>query len=140
MDNVILDTGPFVALIHRNDQHHAWATERVADLFPPFLTCEAVLSEAYFLLGPIPNARKQMIGLVASGMVQVRFNFAENVEPVATLLNRYANVPMSFADACLVRMCEQITRSILFTTDADFKVYRKHGRQVIPAIMPGRAQ
>lgn len=134
--NVILDTGPLVAIIHRDDQYHAWSTEQVAELASPLLTCEAVLSEAYFLLNGISSARQSLVNLVVSGMVQVRFSFAEEIEPIAKLLNRYANVPMSFADACLVRMCEQISGSTLFTTDSDFTIYRKHGRQVIPVIMP----
>ena len=53
--NVVLDTGPLVAIIHRDDQYHIWSTEQVAELAPPFLTCEAVLSEAYFLLTGIPK-------------------------------------------------------------------------------------
>lgn len=134
--NVILDTGPLVAIIHRNDQYHAWSTEQAAEIAPPLLTCEAVLSEAYFLLRGIPNGRQSLVKLVVSEMVQVRFSFAEEIEPIAKLLNRYANVPMSFADACLVRMCEQLSGATLFTTDSDFTIYRKHGRQVIPVIMP----
>ena len=74
--------------------------------------------------------------MVVSGMVQIQFTFAEEIEPIARLLNRYSSVPMSFADACLVRMCEQISSSILLTTDSDFSIYRKHGRQIIPVIAP----
>jgi rRNA-processing protein FCF1 len=43
---------------------------------------------------------------------------------------------MSLADACLVRMAEQIQDAVVFTTDSDFRTYRKNGRQIIPLIMP----
>jgi hypothetical protein len=43
---------------------------------------------------------------------------------------------MSFADACLVRMTEILPEPLLLTTDADFRVYRRHGRQVVPCAMP----
>jgi predicted nucleic acid-binding protein len=74
--------------------------------------------------------------LVHRGIVSVPFHFDSEAEAVARLLVHYANVPMSFADACLVRMAEQHARSKLLTLDRDFLVYRKNGRQVIPTIMP----
>ena len=49
---------------------------------------------------------------------------------------KYANVPMSFADACLVRISELYANSAVLTLDSDFRIYRKHGNQVIPVIMP----
>jgi predicted nucleic acid-binding protein len=68
--------------------------------------------------------------------VSVPFRLEAESEPVAKLLARYARVPMSLADACLVRMAEQSARSKLLTLDGDFRIYRKSGRQVIPTIMP----
>ena len=134
--NIILDTGPLVALIHRNDEYHSWSREEAAEMTRPLLTCEAVTTEAYFLLRGIPDARRSLINMVVDGLVQISFALREEIEPISRLLARYANIPMSFADACLVRMCEQHSSSILFTTDSDFIIYRKHGRQVIPVIMP----
>ena len=58
------------------------------------------------------------------------------ITAIAKLIVRYKNIPMSLADACLVRMAEQYPDSIVMTLDSDFKVYRKNGRQVIPTIMP----
>ena len=55
---------------------------------------------------------------------------------VLDLMEKYAGVPMSLADACLVRMTETHDDAILLTTDADFRVYRRHGRQVIRTALP----
>lgn len=51
-------------------------------------------------------------------------------------MRKYADVPMSLADACLVRMTEVLPEPIVLTTDADFRVYRRHGRQVVPCVLP----
>lgn len=68
--------------------------------------------------------------------VVAEFSLNDNVEPVATLLQKYASVPMSLADACLVRMSETVADPIVLTTDSDFHIYRRHSRQVIPCIVP----
>lgn len=64
------------------------------------------------------------------------FHLDDNVEPVVMLLEKYAGVPMSFADACLVRMSETIADPVILTTDSDFRIYRRHSRQVVPSIVP----
>jgi len=58
------------------------------------------------------------------------------VEPVLKLLDKYADVPMSLADACLVRMTETVPAPMLLTTDADFRIYRRHSRQAVPCVIP----
>lgn len=68
--------------------------------------------------------------------VVARFNLDDNVEAVVAFLRKYANVPMSFADACLVRMSETIADPLILTTDSDFRIYRRHSRQVIPVLCP----
>jgi uncharacterized protein len=54
------------------------------------------------------------------------------------LMTRYATVPMSLADSCLVRMSEIYPKSHVFTLDSDFRIYRRNGRQMIPTIAPDR--
>ena len=58
------------------------------------------------------------------------------MDAVLKLLEKYSDVPMSFADACLVRMTEMLNNPVLLTTDADFRIYRRYGRQIIPCAMP----
>ena len=134
--SVILDTGPLVALLHRDDQYHDWARQQAGQLKPPFLTCEAVLSEAHFLLRGLPMAQHAMLQLLQNDLIQVAFDLRIEVDGVIALLSRYTNVPMSVADACLVRLGELKTNSVTFTTDGDFRIYRQHGNQAIPVIIP----
>lgn len=74
--------------------------------------------------------------LSINGFYQVAFAFEDEKQSVKRLLEKYADVPMSFADACLVRMSELYPDSAVFTTDNDFTIYRRNGRQQIPLIFP----
>ncbi len=136
---VLIDTGPLAASLHRDDQYYDWARKQVALLPRPFLTCEAVLTEAYFLLRSLPVAQRGLSGLLKDGLVQAPFHLAEEIDAVADLMERYSNVPMSLADACLVRMSELYADSVVLTTDGDFTIYRKHRRQPIPILIPPSA-
>jgi hypothetical protein len=93
-----------------------------------------VLSEAFFLVGP--SGRKPLTGFLRRGLIHVRFDLGGELQPVLRLMDKYANVPMSLADACLVRMTETLADPLLLTTDDDFRVYRRHSRQVVPCVMP----
>jgi len=123
-----------VGLIRRDDQFHSWAVARARQLPAPWLTCEAVLSEALFLVGT--SGRKEVLALLRRGLLRVDFDLAGELSPVLRLLDKYADVPMSLADACLVRMTEILADPIVLTTDDDFRIYRRHSRQVVPCMMP----
>ena len=135
-DLVVLDTGPFVALLDRHDPMHRWATKQSKQLRPPFVTCEAVVAEAIFLLQDVHDGLPQVSGLLRDGFVRLGFHLDEQLESITTLMAKYHDVPMSLADACLVRMSELHDRARVFTLDADFKLYRRHGRQAIPLTIP----
>ena len=132
--NVLIDTGFVVALLSRRDAHHDWAIDRARRLPPPWQTCEAVVSEAYHLLGN--SGRAPLSDLLRRAAAIPSFNLRDQVDPVTALMDKYADVPMSLADACLVRMTELLASPILLTTDRDFEVYRRNGRQVIPCSFP----
>jgi uncharacterized protein len=74
--------------------------------------------------------------LLECGVLRMTFILDEDFEHVSSLMKRYANVPMALADACLVRMSELVSASVVFTLDNDFRIYRRHGRQKIPVILP----
>ncbi|RKZ82551.1 MAG: pilus assembly protein [Candidatus Parabeggiatoa sp. nov. 1] len=133
---VILDTGPLVALLNRRDAYHDWVMLQIKSLNPPLLTCEAVITEACFLSCRDIGGTNAVIELAQNGFMKVSFHFDDEMDTIKELMVKYANVPMSFADACLVRMAEQYPNSAVLTLDRDFWVYRKHGNQVIPVIMP----
>jgi predicted nucleic acid-binding protein len=124
-----------VALLDRREQHHAWAVEQLAGLRRPLLTCEAVVTEASYLLRHLPRARASILEMLAEGALTIPFQLGEQSRVVLALHERYASVPMSLADACLVRMAE-LFGGVVFTLDGDFHIYRRHGRQKIPLVIP----
>lgn len=134
---LLLDTGPWVALHCRDDSFHGWSREQFAQVTGPLLTCEAVVAETCFLLARGGHDPAKALALVNRGVVRVAMSLGDEIAPVQALFERYDNVPASLADACLVRMSELFARSRVFTLDADFQVYRRHGRRVIPVLSPG---
>lgn len=134
--SVILDTGPLVALLDRRDKDHEWSVGQWSQVEPPLLTCESVISEACFLLGKTRTGGAPVLEMLARGALLIPFRLEEHVRGLRTLMRKYADVPMSIADACLVRMAEVTHSSAILTLDRDFRLYRKHGRHVIPLLIP----
>jgi uncharacterized protein len=134
---VLLDTGPLVAFINPRDRLHSWVSDQWAEVATPLLTCEAVISEACFLLRQVHRGEEAIMTLVQSKVIAVPFHFDEQVNAVKELLARYQSVPMSFADACMVRLSELYSNSLVMTLDSDFNIYRKDRTQIIPVLMPG---
>jgi len=133
---VLLDTGPWVALLSRNDTHHRWAVEQFRRLPPPLLSCEAVVAETCFLLRRSGFDPSLALQFIERGVVQLPFVLQEQIGSVSTLFKRYENVPASLADAALIRLAEINDSPLLLTTDSDFQIYRRHGRQMIPLVQP----
>jgi predicted nucleic acid-binding protein len=134
--SVVVDTGPIVAFLDADDQYHDWARVQFARLRPPLLTCEAVLTEACFLVGRGGGDESTVIQLVERGALNVARLFDAEATAIARLMRRYKNVPMSLTDACLVRLVELTSQATLFTIDSDFGIYRQKGRRLIPLVAP----
>ena len=132
---ILVDTGPLVAGLLKRDQHHDWATKQFQDFDSPLITCEAVLTEIFHLIRPNQNAHRQVSQWLNQGFIQTDFSFANQREPVLKAMEKYADLPMSFADACLVRMAQLHLGARVFTLDQHFRVYRM-GRRRVPLIIP----
>lgn len=132
--NYIADSSVLVALLSAGDQNHAWALAQAKNLPTGWLICEAVLTEAFFLVG---GARKSALStLLTREALVLSFDLSVQLESVLALMEKYSDLPMSLADGCLVRMSEILVDPIIITADTDFKIYRRHGRQTIPCLMP----
>ena len=131
----ILDTGPLVAAFRRPEDADAftpWAAKLIRSLPYPLFTCDAVLTEAaHFLRSPA-----KILEAMSRGLLVSRFDTQNATSRLSELTAKYAERPMDFADACLVRMSELYTDCLIWTTDSHFRVYRRHGRQAIPLLSP----
>jgi uncharacterized protein len=132
--SVLVDAGFLVALLSRHDSHHPWAVMQAPRHALPWRTCEAVLSEAFHLLGA--RGTPGLSAILRRQALLVAFSLDNDVEPVLKLLQKYSDMPMSLADACLVRMTETLPDPVILTTDSDFRIYRRHSRQMVPCTLP----
>jgi predicted nucleic acid-binding protein len=132
--SVLVDAGFVVALLSRRDSHHGWAAAQAPHFAPPWNTCEAALSEAFHLVRA--HGTPSLSELLRRGSLLVNFAVATDLESVLKLMQKYSDVPMSLADARLVRMTETLADPILLTTDADFRIYRRQSRHVVPCVTP----
>ena len=132
----LVDTGPLVALVDGRDRFHGWTVASLARIRTPLLSCQPVITEACYLLRHVRSGPQAVLSLVERGAVKLEFDLEREIAPVSRLLARYVNVPMSLADACLVRMSELHQAASIVTLDGDFRLYRQHGRQAIPLRIP----
>jgi uncharacterized protein len=136
MNTWLMDTGPLVALLVGSDSQHLWAVEQTRHAPTTVLTCDAVISETLFLLKRARHNTDDLFALVEVGFLQSSFDFHDHYQRIRELMRRYKDLPMSFADACLVCMAEQLPSACIWTMDQDFQVYRKHGRQSLSVVTP----
>lgn len=129
----IADTGFLVAFGNRGDRHHAWAMDLARTITEPLLTCEAVLAESAFQLG----SSSYVLSLLRDGMIQIAFDVTRNLAQLDELSIHYEDRKPDLADLCIIRMSELFPRHVVITVDVhDFRVYRRHKRQLIPVLCP----
>ena len=131
----LIDAGPIVSFL-TDEAHHDWAAEQFSR-FESFETCEAALSEACARLAYAGYDQTAVIRLVDEGVLKLTFDAAYNLGRILALMEKYRDLPMDFADACLVTMSEEEKDSLVVTLDKkDFSVYRRYGRQAVPVLTP----
>ena len=133
---ILIDTGPLVAFINRKDRFHDWSDALLTSLSYPLLTCESVITESCFLLSGIHGGESAVMTMVGNGYLKIAFSLINYANDIDALMTQYRSVPMSLADACLVKMAELNRNSTVVTMDSDFEIYRIHRNQPIPLMMP----
>lgn len=122
---VLLDTGPLVALLSKDDAEHGRAERLFADCLPPLRCPEAVLAEACFLMRKVhATGPAEVLALARKGVYGLSMSIDGHWANVDALLKKYADKPISLADACLIRSAEIHDEARILTFDADFRVYR----------------
>jgi uncharacterized protein len=131
----IVDAGPLIAFLSHTDKNHIWAGETFDALSGQVMTCEAVISEASFIVARNGKKRSAIVELVDRLGIEVK-SLGSELQMLRVLMEKYSSVPMSFADACLVRLSEMHADSVVFTCDSDFSTYRKNTRKIIQTLSP----
>lgn len=131
----LIDTGPLVAFLSAADHHHAWAANAFDGLTGRLISCEAVVSEASFVVARDGHRRAVVLELVERMGIELQ-PLGSELRALRQMMEKYASVPMSFADACLVRLAELHASSVVMTCDADFHTYRRSNRRIVKTSMP----
>ena len=133
---LLLDTGPFVALVDRSEKRHDDCVEALEQWIGPIVTTEAVLTETLYLVGPQWKAQQVCLEFFLRGAFQLIPSSQASLRRVAALMEKYRDVPMDFADATLVALGEELETEQVFTLDRrGFSAYRlkqKKTFQIIP--------
>ena len=135
--SVLLDTGPILAMLNRQDRWYERCTQTFIQLHKPLLTSEAVLTEAFYMLGDSAHRVEAAWTFVRSGAITVGTISDKDLPALAQLMQQYQDRPMDFADATLVRLAEREQLTSILTIDfSDFGTYRIDGRKRF-RILPG---
>ena len=133
---LLLDTGPFVALVDRSEARHVDCVAALEGWSGPVVTTEAVLTETLYLVGPRSDAQRVCFEFFARGAFLLVPSSRESLRRVAALMEKYQDVPMDFADATLVALGEELATAQVFTLDRrGFSTFRLKGRRPF-AIIP----
>jgi len=135
MKPLIFDTGPLVAWLCPRDQHHDWSRHAFRTIRGDGIICEAVLTEVCHLAGKEGVPSSEVVDFLLEGQIRL-VSLHQELPKLHTLLARYADTPMDFADACVTRLAEIHDGSTVCTTDSDFLVYRKSRSETIPLLAP----
>ena len=125
MSAILVDAGPLVALLHRDDQHHQKCVEALTEIRDPLVTVWPAFTEAMYLLSFSWRAQDALWELVLEETVRLLPVEADDHRRMRDLMKKYRMLPMDLADAALVAVAERERIRRIFTIDRrDFSIYR----------------
>lgn len=139
MTDTLIDAGPLIAVMNRNDQHHRACSEIIQSLDSAFYTTLPVLTEAMYVTQARLGWRAQnaLWRLVLRGDLMLEHPSGTDLSRMYELMESYRDRPMDFADASLVALAERLSLDKIFTVDRqDFSVYRLRGKKAFKIIGP----
>jgi len=120
----LLDSGVIVGLLDRSEAHHTRCVSALEGLEGPLVTCEAVIAESCYLLRGLPGAVDAVLENVERGIFQIPFQLSRSASQVRNVMRKYRDLPVDFADACLVQLADELNTGDILTLDRDFESYR----------------
>jgi len=132
---IAVDAGPLIALMDRSQRHHRLSVEFIRRNTAPLLTNLAVVGEAMHMLDFSVRARTNLVEWIVSGGLALVTPEEEDLRRAATLMAKHADRPMDFADALIVATCERLDVNQVASLDADFRIYRLHGRKAFRNVL-----
>jgi uncharacterized protein len=136
MRQVLVDTGPLVAILSRDDHYHETCVKALHELPGPLLSCWPVITEAAWLLRRSSRAVRQLLGGIDGGFLELLPLAGAEAEAIAALMKKYEEIRPQLADAALVYLAARERIQTIFTLDhRDFAIYRtgrKYAFEIVP--------
>ncbi len=129
MKKILIDSGPLIALFDRNDKYHPASVQFIKTNHYELITTMASITETLHMLDFNRHAQIDFLSWIESGAVSVETITPNDFTRIKALILKYSDLPMDFADACLVFLGEKLNIDHVATIDRDFDVYRLNGKQ-----------
>ena len=129
MRSIIVDAGPLIALFDVRDSYHGIVKLRLQQLPCKLITTWPVITEVMYFLNASVTAQTKLIEWIEAGGLVVSSMVEFNIRQVKELINKYADVPMDFADATIILLAEESGVREILTIDSDFAIYKIKGKK-----------
>ena len=135
MKKILIDSGPLIALFDASDKYHNKAVNFIKSSKYPLVTTIASVTETLHLLDFNRNAQIDFIEWIHKGAVEIQNIESSDFGRLKELTEKYRDLPMDFADSCLVYLAEKLSLNTIATIDRDFTIYRIKGRKKFKVIL-----
>lgn len=135
MKKILIDSGPLIALFDSSDKYHSKAIEFIKSNKLQLITTIASITETLHLLDFNRNAQIDFLEWVSRGAVEISNIENSDFERLKELTEKYRDLPMDFADSCLVLLAEKLSINTIATIDRDFSIYRIKGKKKFRTIL-----
>ncbi|MEE9412574.1 MAG: PIN domain-containing protein [Methylococcales bacterium] len=129
MKKILIDSGPLIALFDHNNKYHSASIEFIKNNTSVLVTTLASVTETLHLLDFNRNAQIDFLDWINAGAVTLEPITSDDLQSIKQLIIKYSDLPMGFADACLVFLAEKLNITTIATIDRDFDVYRLKGKR-----------
>lgn len=125
MQNIVVDSGPLIALFDGKDRYHQQAVSFIQNLQGNLYTNIAIITEVVHLLDFSQQAQQDFLAWVEQALIIDQATL-EDWTQIINLLKKYSDLPADFADASLIVLCERLGTRNVASVDSDFTIYRNH--------------
>ena len=129
MKPIIMDSGPLIALFDSDDRYHIESVSFIKNNRRQLITTIANITEAIYVLDFSKEAQSALLRWLSDSTILVEDIGAHDLRDISELFDKYRNVPMDFADACIVYTCEKHGTNEIASVDSDFEIYKLKGRK-----------
>ena len=135
MNKILIDSGPLIALFDSSDKYHQKTLEFIKSNQFLLITTIASITKTLHLLDFNRNAQLDFIEWIYRGGVEIANIINPDFQRIKKLTEKYSDLPIDFADSCLVLLAEKMGINTIATIDRDFSIYRIKGKKAFKTIL-----